>query len=338
MARLDRVNARVAARRPGLLDAAALRELLARPGLDARLAALRSAPVGTRLPPPAPLDEEAALEAAEEGLRSALAEEAAWLLREAEGARPRALLRAFLELDEALAVKAVVRGVAHGAPAVAILAAAPTLGAVPPEAAAAAAEAPDVAAALAILAAGGSALALVAASALPIDPEAGLVPLELAVDRAALARARAACRGPGEDRRVLARHLEDRVDARNAATLLLLGGAPVATPPWIEGGRRLAPAALSALAAGPQPAARAAVAEVFPELAAAAAEPWAMERALEAAVLAPLRREARRSPLSLAVPLRYLLERREEVRRIALVLRGAALGLPLETILGLAEA
>uniref|UniRef100_UPI001F5677D6 V-type ATPase subunit n=1 Tax=Anaeromyxobacter oryzisoli TaxID=2925408 RepID=UPI001F5677D6 len=93
-----------------------------------------------------------------------------------------------------------------------------------------------------------------------------------------------------------------------------------------------------ALAAGPQPAARAAVAEVFPELAAAAAEPWAMERALEAAVLAPLRREARRAPLSLAVPLRYLLERREEVRRIALVLRGAALGLPLETILGLAEA
>jgi V/A-type H+-transporting ATPase subunit C len=39
-----------------------------------------------------------------------------------------------------------------------------------------------------------------------------------------------------------------------------------------------------------------------------------------------------------AVPLRHLLERRAEVRRAALVLRAAAIGLPGEELLSLVEA
>ncbi|BDG06096.1 V0D/AC39 family V-type ATPase subunit [Anaeromyxobacter oryzae] len=337
MARLDRVNARIGARRTRLLGPEAARELLARPGLEARLAALRSTVAGAGLPAPPLPSEDETLEAAEAALRARLAEDAAWLLRETEGARAREVLGAFLDLDEALVVKAVIRGVARGAPAAAIRAAAPPVRSVAAEAVASAVQATDVATALAALSAGGSALAAVASGMLPLQLEDGLLAIELEVDRAALARARAATRGPGEDRAVLARHVADRVDARNAATLLLVAGAPLAAEPWLGGGRRLVPAALGALAAGTREAARAALAAAFPAIAAAAAEPWAVERALEASVLAPLRREARLRPLSIAVPLRYLLERREEVRRIALVLRGAALGLPLETILGLEE-
>ena len=54
--------------------------------------------------------------------------------------------------------------------------------------------------------------------------------------------------------------------------------------------------------------------------------------------MAPLRREARVRPLSLAVPLAYLAERRAEARIVAITLRGAELGLPAEEILEMAEA
>jgi vacuolar-type H+-ATPase subunit C/Vma6 len=68
------------------------------------------------------------------------------------------------------------------------------------------------------------------------------------------------------------------------------------------------------------------------------ARPWQADRALERAMVAILHQEARRRPLSIAVPLAYLAARREEVRRVALLLRGAALELPGDEILDLAEA
>jgi V/A-type H+-transporting ATPase subunit C len=80
------------------------------------------------------------------------------------------------------------------------------------------------------------------------------------------------------------------------------------------------------------------VARAFDLVVAALARRWAAERALEDAVLRPLLREARRRPLSLAVPLSFLLARRAEVGRVAVVLRGASLGLPADELLDLAEA
>lgn len=51
-----------------------------------------------------------------------------------------------------------------------------------------------------------------------------------------------------------------------------------------------------------------------------------------------IRREASRNPLSLAVPLSYILDRRAEIQRIRLVLRGAEFGLPAADLVELVEA
>lgn len=337
MARLDRLNARVGARRPGLLGPAALRELLARPGPEARLELLRASAAGAALPAE-PGAGPAALVRCEAALRAAREDEALRLLPEAEGRRARELLRAFLDLDEAAAVKAVVRGVAHGAPIDAILAAAPASPGLAEDVLRAAASATDLPAALDRLVDAGSTVAAAAREALPPPGRPGaLAAVELAADRAAFERAGRACRRGGEDARILARHLSARVDARNAATLLLLAGAPAADC-WLPGGERLGAQALGALAAAGPEAARRAVAEAFGLPEDALASPWGAEQALEAALIAPLRREARRLPLSLAVPLWYLLQRRAEVRRAALVLRGAAVGIAGEELLDLVEA
>ncbi len=337
MARLDALNARIGARRARLLDLAALRAVLAAPTPEARLERLRESAAGAALP--ADLGGVAAAPArAEAALRAAQREEALRLLDRAEGRRARGLLRAFLGLEEAEAVKAVLRGVAHGAPIDATLAAAPPAPDLPDAALRAAATAPH---------AGRRASTPWRRPARPSRPPrarrsrrgATLAVLELAADCAAHARARTACRRAGEDGRILARHLADRADARNAATLLALEGAAPAVGLLA---RRAAPAStrrpLAALAADEPSAARRAVAVAFDLAPGALATPWAADVALEGAVLAPLRREARQRPLSLAVVLRHLLERRLEVRRAALVLRASAVGLPGDEILDLVEA
>jgi vacuolar-type H+-ATPase subunit C/Vma6 len=136
----------------------------------------------------------------------------------------------------------------------------------------------------------------------------------------------------------MARALADHADARNGATLLVLAGVVPAAAPWIDGGVRLPPARLEALARGGGEAARVAVARAFRLPPAALATPARAERALESALVRALHREARLRPLSIAVPLAYLAARREEVRRTALVLRGAAVGLDADELLDLVEA
>jgi V/A-type H+-transporting ATPase subunit C len=335
MARLDYVNARLGARRARLLGPPALRELLARATLEARVELLRGWPVGSVLPAALGADPLADVERA---LREGWRREAADLLADVEGARPRALLQAFLALEEATAVKAVLRGVAQGLPADRTLAAAPPVPGLGEAALQAAAGAPGVESAIEALASAGSALAAPVREALGLRGEGGLLPLEIAADRAAFARARAACRGGGEDAALLLGHLEDRVDARNAASLLELAGTPAAADFFVPGGRRLDEASFRRLLGAATGEVRAALGRAFPGTDAALAAPWSADRALERALLAPLRREARRRPLSIAVPLAYLAERRAEIRRVALVLRGAALGLEGGEILDLAEA
>lgn len=335
MARLDFANARARARLAGLVEPRTLRDLLARPTLAARLELVRARPAGAAVPPePAA----AALASVERGLREGLRREALHLVDDAEGKRARRLLLAWLDLEEASLVKAILRGVARGSAIDRTVAAAPPVPGLSDDAVRRAASSSSVEAAVDTLAAAGSALAAPVREALPRLREEGLLPLELAADRAAFARAFTACRRGGEDGAVVARHLADRADARNAATLLALGGAPPAVDPWVPGGRRWDDAALSSLARAGLDAARAAIARGFPMPPAALLRPWTADRALERACSAALAREARARPLSIAVPLAYLAARREEIRRLALALRGTELGLPPEELLDLVEA
>jgi V/A-type H+/Na+-transporting ATPase subunit C len=334
VARLDYANARLGARRGRLLGAAGLRGLLACGSLEARVAFLRGRALCDGLAADLGADPLARVEAA---LRDAWRAEAEGVASDAEGARARRLLAAFLGLDEALAVKAVLRGVAQGLPPDRTLAAAVPVPGLGQEALRAAASAVGIEAALDALAEAGCALVPAVRAALPLPDGAGLLPLEIAADRAALARASAACRG-GEDGALLRAHVQDRADVRNAETLLALAGAPPAGDLFVPGGRRLGAAEFAALAGAPAAQVRAAIAGAFRVREAELAAPWSAQEALDRAIAAPLRRDARRRPLSLAVPLSYLSDRLAEVRRAAIVLRGAALGVDGAELLDLVEA
>jgi V/A-type H+/Na+-transporting ATPase subunit C len=337
VARLDLVNARVAARRTRLLGPAGLRDLAARSTLEARLALLRTGGWAAAVPAEG---EASGLEAVEAGLRRAQQGEAGWLLGQVEGTVARGVLAAFLGLAEADALNAVLRGVAAGTALEQILAAAPATPGLDEGPLRAAAAAPSVEAVVEVLAGAGHRFAAALAAALPQRDQLGLAPLELAVERAAVAEARAATRWAGEDGRVLRAHLSDRVDVRNAALLLGLAGS--GTPPgaeglFLDGGRRLAVARLVSLAGAPVAEVLAALGPAFTG-AMALATPWGAELALERAALERVRREARARPLSVAVPVAYLLERRSEARRIAVLLRGSAFELPTGQVLDLLEA
>jgi V/A-type H+-transporting ATPase subunit C len=336
VARLDYANARLGARRAQLLGAGALRELLSRPTVEARLDLLRRMRLGAELPEspgPDPLG------AAEAALREAWRGEAAMVLADAEGPRPRALLRAFLGLDDAAAAKAVLRAAARGRGADRALAAAPATTCLDETVLRDAAAAPSVPAAIERLVPAAPDVAAGLRAALPASAPGDLLALELAADRAVALRARAASSGRGEDASVLRRHVEDRIDARNAATLLALAGTPPHADTFLEGGRRLREPEFRALAGAPGADVRAAIVRLFPGIDPEALEtPWGADAELERASLAPLRRDARARPLSIAVPLAYLADRRAEMRRVALLLRGADLGLPADELLDLVEA
>lgn len=338
MARLDLLNARVAARRSRLLGARGLRELALRAGLAARLEALRAGPWGAGLPDGAapPLGE------VEAALRESQRREAAWLAGLAEGAAAGRALRALLALDDADAVKALLRGVAAAAPPERILAAAPASPGLPAALLARAAAAGGVAGAVAALRASGHPLAPALAAALEAPGGWGLARLEAAADQAAAAAAWRVARGAGADGAALAHHLAERADAWNARLLLAVAGAGPRAQEARDlvhpGGTRLPPAVAAPLLGAPHEAVHAAVAAAWPGLAAALGDPAAAELALERRLLVAARRAARAAPLSLAVPIAYLLERRAEGRRIALLLRADAFALPADEVLGLLEA
>jgi V/A-type H+-transporting ATPase subunit C len=178
------------------------------------------------------------------------------------------------------------------------------------------------------------------AEALPLRPRLGLWPLEAAVTRFSLAAARATVRRCREDGRVLAGHLADRTDLANAALLLTLAGAgPQAdvTRLVLPDGRRLPADAVVALAGAPPEEVARGLATAF-GIELTAPSPWGVELALDGVLARLARREARARPFSVAVPIAFLLDRRDEARRIALLLRGAAIELPPAELLELLEA
>ncbi len=343
MARCDFANARLGARRSRFLGPTGLRELLTRPSLEARLDLLRASAYGPVVPPPGSgADSIAALE---RGLAALCQRELLRIAADLEGRLPRRLLRAWLALDEAEALKTVFRGLARAEPVDRILSLAEPTPGLGWDELRALASAPSAAEGVGRLAAARSPFAPAAAGALPgLGRPGGAARLEVALDRVAYERAFEAARGRGEDRRVLARLVALRADLANAATLLKLEGTGLAAELFLPGGRRLPERRFRELAGLPRPDLPAAVSPLLPgpALRAGAAEAMArhpgadhlFRRALELG----LRREARRRPLSVAVPLSFLQDRRAEMRRIRLVLRGAEFGLPADDFVTLLEA
>jgi V/A-type H+-transporting ATPase subunit C len=336
VARLDRLNAAVGARRSRLLGPAGLRALALHPGAESRLGALRAGPWGDGLP----ASDRPSLEALEAGLRESQRREAARLLRWAEGRSARAALQAFFRLAESDATTSLLRGLSAGASPGQIVAAAPPASPAFEAWLREAATLGSIEALLERLRSDGHPLAGPLGEAAALRPRLGLWPLEAAVTRVAVSAARQAAGRRGEDARVLAEHLSDRADLGNAALLLTLAGSgpqPELGLLAIPGGRRLPSEAVAALAGAPLDAVARGLSAAF-GIAPGLASPWELELALEGALARQARREARARPFSIAVPIAYLLDRRSEARRIAVLLRGSAVELPPDELLGLLEA
>jgi V/A-type H+-transporting ATPase subunit C len=333
MARLDHLNARLGARRDGALGSAGLEALLVAPSLEARWRRLRLSRWWAALPAepgPEPLP------ALERALRELQREEATWLLARVEGRRPKALLSAWLALGEADALKVVLRGVSAAAPLDRILLAAPATPGLPEALLHAAAAAGSPEGAVRVLEEAGHRLAAPLLAALPERRAPGVAPLEAALDGAVHEAVRAACAGHGEDAGLLLQFLGDRIDARNAATLLSQAGGGGVVP-FLPGGRRLGQVDLDRLARLDEAHLAEALAAALPGLGPALVSPWGAELGLERLQLAAARKAARAWPLSVAVPVAHLLARRLEARRIAVALRGVELGLAADELLSLVE-
>ena len=336
MARCDFAVGRIGAMRARLLGPRGLRELVVRPNLEARLGFLRQTAYAEVLPP-AGDGGEVALGLAERALLEFGRLESLRLLRYIEGPRPRRLFAAFLRLGDADNVKTVLRGLARAEPAERLRAlTAPSAG-LDEAALSRLAAQPDPAAAARLLADLGSPFAGAVASVLPdLGRPGGLLRLDLAVDRAALAQALAAAHRDGRDGRLLAAVLREWVDIRNAVTLLSLSTEGGADEFFLSGGARLGEDRFRRLARlGPAALGRALVDLVPAE---GLGDPFRAEHLLGAALRRATRRAARTEPLSLAVPLAFALDRHAEVRRVRLVLRGALYGLPADDLLDLLEA
>lgn len=342
MAVIDYANARAAAMRGRLLGRRGVADLLAQADLEARLALLARTDYGPAIArhlaaAPDPLT------GAERGLAARLSEDQAALDRFLRGDRRRALFRAMLAFADGLALKTVLRGLDRGARPERIL---PLLAPTPsldrPALEALVGEG-SVRRAIDLLVTWRSPYGIPLLTAWPdYERRKELLLLEAALDRALFARAFAAARTGGGDGRLLLPLLAERVDLTNAATLLKLAGAPGAREFFLPGGRLLDAARYAAFAALPAGALREALAHAgrrgrqrWLAAMAEAADPFDLDQAARRAAASSVAALARREPLSLAVPLAFLAEREAEVRRLRLVLRGAAFGIRAERLVAL---
>lgn len=341
----DYANARVHAMRSRLLGRAGIAALLAEPGLAGRLEFLKRTDYGEAIT--AHLGGESdQLAAAERGLRDCLMDDLANIDRFLAEERPRALFRSILAFEDGWAIKTILRGVAVGeAPERVFLLLAPT-----PELDHAALEElvrqREVKAVVGLLATWRSPYAQALVDGLAAYAHRrDLLHLEVALDRLLFSRALAAARHVGEDGRMLRAFLDTHIDLVNAATLLTLAGHGEADEFFIAGGRVISPHRYRQYARLDAAALREALAREGRLLAvarlrtlAALGDPAAADQLLHRALGEAMRREASRNPLSLAVPLLFVLDRRAEIQRIRLVLRGAEFGLPAAELVELVEA
>ena len=168
--------------------------------------------------------------------------------------------------------------------------------------------------------------------------------VEVALDQFLYARALDAARRDGEDGRILRGFLKTQIDLANAGTLLKRAGGGRCDDLFIAGGRHFTLKRFQQLVLLQERDLRQALARggrlrLDPRLAEMdeRADPFDVDQILREALREAMQREARIHPLSLAVPLSFVLERRAEVQRIRLVLRGAEFGLPAEELVALVE-
>jgi len=340
----DYANARVHAMRSRLLGRAGIAALLAEPGLAGRLEFLKRTDYGAALAHVG--DSPDQLAAAERGLRARLTDDLAQIDRFLAGERARALFRSILAFEDGWTIKTVLRGVAAGAaPERTFLLLAPTSEFDQP-ALQELVRQPDAQAVVGLLATWRSPYARplvngLAAYAHRRDP----LSLEVPLDRFLFSQAGAAASRDGEDGRMLRTFVETQVDLVNAATLLKLAGHGDADEFFIEGGRWIGPQRFRQYARLDRPGLRAALAREGGLLnlaglktLAALDDPVAADQLLHRALGEAMRRAAARNPLSLAVAVSFVLDRRAEIQRIRLVLRGAEFGLPAADLLELVEA
>ncbi|MBI3047668.1 MAG: V-type ATPase subunit [Acidobacteria bacterium] len=340
----DYANARVRAMRSRLLGRAGIAALLAEPGLAARLEFLKRTDYGEAVT--AHLGGESdQLAATERGLRARLMDDLAQIDRFLAGTRVRALFRSILAFEDGWTIKTILRGVAAGeAPERMFLLLAPT-----PVLDHAALEQlvrqREVKTVVDLLATWRSPYARALVEGLAAYAQRrDLLYFEVPLDRVLFGRALDAARRDGEDGRMLLAFLEAQVDLVNAATLLKIAGHGGADEFFIAGGRVIGPRRYRQYARLDAASLKAALAREGRLLAAAGLvtlaaldDPVATDQLLQRALGEAMRREALRNPLSLAVPLSFVLERRAEIERIRLVLRGAEFGLPAAELLELVE-
>lgn len=316
----DYANARVHAMRSRLLGRGGIAALLAEPGLRARLEFLERTDYREAVAAAGGTSAQQ-LAAAERGLRKRLMDDLTLIDGFLAGERPRALFRSILAFEDGWTIKTVLRGIAaSAAPERMLLLLAPT-----PELGQGALEElvrqREIKAVVDLLATWRSPYARPLVGALASGAHRfDLLHLEVPLDRLLFRRALEAAACGGEDGRVLRTLLETQIDLVNAATRAKLADQDGAEEFFIPGGRAMAPAGSR-----------------FYEPLAALRDPVAADHLLRGALKEAMRRETAQHPLSLAVPLSFVLDRRAEIQRIRLVLRGAEFGLPAGELLELVE-
>jgi V/A-type H+-transporting ATPase subunit C len=344
MARCDYANARIRAVHGGLLGPRGVTELLAQPGLTARLDYLKRTAYGPALAAQLARERDP-LRAAERGLRARLVEDLVGIARFLRGERVLPLFLEFLGFEDGWNLKTILRGIARKErPERTYELVAPT-----PELDEAAlgelVRQEQVKSVLDLLVTWRSPYASPLAEAFEsYRSRRDLFPLELALDQFVFARARAAARADGEDGRILLEFLEAQIDLANAATLLKRRDGAGAEDLFIPGGRLLDAKRFQRLCGLTERELREALARLGrlrldPRLAEMGerADPFTLDQLLHEALRKAMRRAARIHPLSLAVPLAFVLERRAEVQRIRLVLRGAEFDVPADELVALVE-
>lgn len=330
--------ARVRGLRGRLLGQRGVVELLAQPDLAARLELLKKTDYATALPPgPA-----AGMRDVVRGLGRGFVRDAARVRALLDVPRLRAPFDAVIALRDVYTLKTILRGVNRGEPSHRLLGLLDPTPAFDDGALRELVAQRDVKGVVDLLATWGDPHAAPLADALPAyRRDHDLAPLETALDRAFFARALRAAHRRGRDAHILRGLVEEMIDLANAATLLRLPGRAPAQL-HVPGGRALSAARFRALARLDAAALAAALAgdralrlgAAFPD---GRLHPFLLDRLIQTRPIDSLRRPARLHPLSIAVPLLYLLERQEELRRIRLVLEGTEVGLSAADMAALLE-
>jgi V/A-type H+/Na+-transporting ATPase subunit C len=343
MASCDYANARIRGMKGRLLGQKGITDLLAQSSLAARLDYLKRTVYGESLAAHLMRDPDA-LRAAERAVRAQLSNDLLQIDRFLRGEPVLSLFRAVLAFEDAWTLKTVLRGIAQGEPPDRIFALVvptpefddPALGELVRQ--------KDIKAVVDLLATWRSPYAPLLTEAFARYRTHGeLFLLEVALDQFVFSEALKAARADGEDGEILLQFLENQIDLANVGTLLKRADGGRCDELFVPGGRSVSLHRFQHLASLNEKDLREALAasgrpQLDSRLAAIdGALPFAVDQILQQALRKEIECQARVHPLSVAVPLSFILERRAEVQRIRLVLRGAEFGVPAAELLTLLE-